>query len=347
MSNFALRRFVSRRRLAASTASVVFCVAIDSVAQQAASAEALFRQAREEFKSGDLEAACPRFAAAYALDPTVGTLLNLAACDEMTGNLAGAWERYCEAREYLDPDDARARLVVDAIETLKSRVPFVSFQSEENSPSGMALRIDDVDYGSAAFGTELPLNSGAHSVVVLAPERRPRTYNLSLVEGRKYTVLVAPGEPLAPRQSPPLLEAEGRRTSPPPKKTKPSIRNLAPEAALAQGESLPTSFWAAGVVGAVGIVAGTISGVLAWKKKEEADAECTSSGFCSDSGYSATSAGRHYATVSTASFAVGIAGGLLATLIWNDSFDTAAQGHAAVWLRPTRSPAIVEYGTEF
>ncbi|HEU4534580.1 MAG TPA: tetratricopeptide repeat protein, partial [Polyangiaceae bacterium] len=53
-------------------------------------AEALFREGREAMKRGDLDEACPKFSESQELDPSAGTLLNLALCEQRKGEGARA-----------------------------------------------------------------------------------------------------------------------------------------------------------------------------------------------------------------------------------------------------------------
>ena len=62
-----------------------------------AAAEALFTEGRKAFDAGDYRIACARFAESQRLDPAVGTLINLAACNEKLDNLALAWETWQQA----------------------------------------------------------------------------------------------------------------------------------------------------------------------------------------------------------------------------------------------------------
>ena len=62
----------------------------------ATAAEALFVEGRQLFAQGDFAKACPKFEESNRLDPAVGTLLNLAACEEKAGKRAQACTHYAE-----------------------------------------------------------------------------------------------------------------------------------------------------------------------------------------------------------------------------------------------------------
>ena len=54
-------------------------------------AEALFEEGRRLVAAGSFVDACPKFADSQRLDPSPGTLLNLASCYEKLGRSATAW----------------------------------------------------------------------------------------------------------------------------------------------------------------------------------------------------------------------------------------------------------------
>src|SRR5215510_5077923 len=81
--------------------------AADETARDPATAEALFTEGRKAFDAGRFAEACQKFAESQRLDPGAGTLINLAACREKTGEIALAWAAWKEALDNLRSDDDR------------------------------------------------------------------------------------------------------------------------------------------------------------------------------------------------------------------------------------------------
>src|SRR5882757_7808503 len=75
-------------RLSRFALAAILCGALPRVAHagekgpDAVRAEALFDEGRRLMTAGDFTAACPKFASSQALDPAIGTALNLANCYE-------------------------------------------------------------------------------------------------------------------------------------------------------------------------------------------------------------------------------------------------------------------------
>src|SRR3954468_15943585 len=78
---------------------VTSSAALAAPAQQTdpAAAESLFKTARALLDKGDWAAACPKFEASLALNPSASTAINIARCHEHDGKLATAWEDYNRA----------------------------------------------------------------------------------------------------------------------------------------------------------------------------------------------------------------------------------------------------------
>src|SRR5215472_3244398 len=85
-------------------------------ARDPAAAEELFRKGREAIRRGDYAAGCPMFEESQRLDPSVGTLMNVADCEEHDGALATAWGHWH------DIVDAMARSGDDRIGVARSRL---------------------------------------------------------------------------------------------------------------------------------------------------------------------------------------------------------------------------------
>src|SRR5260221_9700518 len=92
----------SAARVLSSTALVVSSalVAPDARAQPSpddAGAEALFLEGRRLMDAARFDEACAKFAASQKLAPGLGTLMNLADCEEHRGRTATAWAHFREA----------------------------------------------------------------------------------------------------------------------------------------------------------------------------------------------------------------------------------------------------------
>src|SRR4051795_11986152 len=89
-----------RRTLPCSlVAALALTLAAPARAGDSAAAEALFQQAKMLTEQQRYDEACPKFAASYKLDKTLGTLLNLADCEEHIDHVASAWAHWGEAVE--------------------------------------------------------------------------------------------------------------------------------------------------------------------------------------------------------------------------------------------------------
>src|ERR1051325_3142120 len=92
--------FVASRRTV-SLLVAGLCATLAGVAhadpRDAAAAEALFDEGKALYAKGDYQAACPKLAESYRLDPGTGALFALALCHERAGKPASAWVEFMEA----------------------------------------------------------------------------------------------------------------------------------------------------------------------------------------------------------------------------------------------------------
>src|SRR6185312_13115774 len=93
---------------------------------ESAAAEALFQQGKSLVEQKQWDEACPKFAASYKLDKTLGTLLNLADCEEHQTRIASAWAHWGEAVELAEKTgDKRVGFATERRDALVKRLPMI------------------------------------------------------------------------------------------------------------------------------------------------------------------------------------------------------------------------------
>ena len=71
----------------------------EPTAQDRALAETLFRDGRALVQAGKVAEGCTKLADSQQLDPQMGTLLNVALCQEQQGKTASAWAAFVEVSD--------------------------------------------------------------------------------------------------------------------------------------------------------------------------------------------------------------------------------------------------------
>jgi len=320
-------RSTSRRRLRGALAiaahvAVIAGARLGAAAPQRdpAAAEALFVAGREAVERGDYAAACAKFAESDRLDPAPGTLMNLADCEEHIHHPAAAWSRWKEALEQLPPDDPRLPLARERAAAIERRVPRLTLRLATGA-AGATVTRDGAEIGPGALGIALPVEPGAHTIVVTAPGREERRTTVTLNEGDAVERTLDAGAKL------------------------PEPAGSTAPAASTHGAGRRTLAFVLAGVGAVGVAAGAATGILAIQKRDDLAANCYPANVCNDAGADAANAGHTYATVSTVSFiAGGVALGAAVVLFATSPRSSPARGARAApprttaWLAPSVSP---------
>ncbi|HEU5075007.1 MAG TPA: hypothetical protein VFU02_12545 [Polyangiaceae bacterium] len=164
-------------------------------AARGAAAEALFESGHEAMSKGDYDTACARFAESNRLDPAVGSLLNLAACEEKRGRLATSWQLFKRVMSDLPPGDDRYPIAQRRASALRPRVPHVTLKLASDAPKQTTVKYGAVVLGHASFDVPLPFDPGEHRLLVGAPEREARAYTVVVSEGETKVLTVGPGDP--------------------------------------------------------------------------------------------------------------------------------------------------------
>src|SRR5450432_676614 len=120
-------------------------------ARDPAAAEELFRQGRAASQKKDFTTACAKFRESNRLDPAVGTVFNIADCEEKLGRLATSWTMFQEVVQRLSADDNRRAIAEQRARALESRVPKLSIRLAHTDRSAVVVRRDGVSLGTASL----------------------------------------------------------------------------------------------------------------------------------------------------------------------------------------------------
>lgn len=279
--------------------------------------------AREQLKIGYLLAqenkcdeALPHLVESLRLDPKAITLINLADCEEKVGKLSDAMGHWVDARaraqsEGLRPIEEEATARATALEPRLARLTIVLAPS---APKDAVVERDGVVLGAPSMGVALPLDPGAHTILVRVQGREDATTQLTLGEGEAKRVELEAGAPLAG-----ALHA----TSP--------VREPASTSALS-----PLVFVGFGVA-AAGLAAGSVTGLMALGAGSDAKTSCPDLRCRDASALDDIETGRTLGMVSTISFIVAGAGAAVGVygLLWAKPSATKPSPSVGVSIAPT------------
>ena len=145
-------------------------------ADDKALASILFREGRTLMAGGRIAEACVKLEESQRLDPSGGTILNLALCHEQEGRLARSWSEFKEAELVARGDGRRDREVeaashVQALEPRLSRLTIVV--PPGTRVEGLVIERDGREVGQGAWSMAVPLDGGEHVVRATALGREP------------------------------------------------------------------------------------------------------------------------------------------------------------------------------
>jgi hypothetical protein len=287
----------------------------------------------------DYVAACAKFAESQRLDPSSGTLLNLARCYNLQGKTATAWAKYLEAgrlarqqNRTAHADEARARAA-----ELEPNLSYLTIVVT-GLPNDATIERDDVRLEPGSLGSKLPIDPGPHLVKVRAPGYKDQQVSVTIGVAKDAQTLVVPAlTPIpgaAPAELPPApattetpvppaaaansaparREQEALSPPAPAPRVGPAFNEPPPRdrAASHGGSAAP---WILGGVGVVGIGVGATFGVLALGSYKDADKQCPEHHACSADAMQLRSTADTQAWIANIGVGAGIVGlGIAAVL---------------------------------
>jgi len=261
-------------------------------AQANPAAETLFDSGREALAKGDYERACQQLRESNRLEPAVGTLFNLADCEEKRGKLATAWALFRAVEQKVPAGDERAAIARERAHALEPRLPKVTLKLADGAPKETTVRDGDTEIGAASLGVPIPMDPGTHEFAVSSPGRPSRLVHVRLAEGEQRTVEVQPKDTDA------NADAATRAQAPTPTATSDTA---------SRGTDTKTLGFVLGGVGIAGLAVGAVAGVMVLGKKSTADENCPNK-VCNQKGMDAVDEAVTLRTVSNVGWIVGALG---------------------------------------
>ncbi len=154
-------------------------------------ADALFAEA-QALKETNLLQACAKFDESLALNPqAIGTLINVALCEEKLGRVASAVARFAEARDRAIEGSLPAyqKAAEEHLATLAGEVPHVAITLAESATVGIRVLVDNHAVELASLAA-LPVDPGERVITVSAPGRVTFETKLVIARGESLTVSV-------------------------------------------------------------------------------------------------------------------------------------------------------------
>ena len=282
--------------------------AAEPTAEQREAARVAYDRGRKLFAENKFADARAAFQEAYDNVPNPIVLVSIGECQLRLGNYEDshdAFTRYLQGRPDA-PDRADVEKKLAEIVAMPATLVITT------APAGAAVKVDGQDSGKVT-PAEIQLPRGQHTLELQLAGHTAITEPLSAKAGVRHE-LHAELQPV-PAPPPPVVVAPPPPPDPPP-------------------EPPTEAIWITGVIGATGIVAGTVLGFMALSERSDYDANPTSG---------SADRGERLALFADVAFGVGAMGALTALVLYVTSDDApeASPGEGEPASEPAASIAPV------
>jgi hypothetical protein len=187
-------------------------------------AEALFKKGLEAMKHNQFKEACDAFEGSDESDPSPGTEINLALCNEKQGKIATAWGWYRTAAGLADQRNQkdRAELARNEAVKLEPKLHKLTITVKAPAPEGLTVTRNGTSVPTAILGSDVPIDPGDYAIEVNAKNKKawkgsvhiaagPGTDRLDvpLLEDAPVAVRPAGGAPAGGDNHPPQTGTDG------------------------------------------------------------------------------------------------------------------------------------------
>jgi hypothetical protein len=263
------------------------------------------------------------FRRSYQLDPAVGTLLNLAICEEELGHLTHAWQQYQRVIETLPADDDRLPIAEQRMARLAERLPRLVIRIANGAPAATRVYRDGSEVSGASLGAVLIIDPGDHVITAEAEGHKPRRYRLSVDRASTHELTVEPGPEISALVEPPSAHSSSELPQRAPAQN---------DARAQSGSSQRTWGYVVGGLGAASFVVTGVVSLLILERKADISSDCNHSNFCGPTGLEAARQIPTLSAIGTTAFALGIVGlGAGAYLVLDAPSDPPQSGATNAW----------------
>jgi hypothetical protein len=271
-------------------------------------AATLFTEGREALARGDTEVACDKFRESFRLGKRASAMLNLAQCEETRGKLADALSHWKEGSSMLEPSDERVAVAGEHLRAIEPRVPRLRLRMAPRIPPSAQVTLDGTPVSTSSLETTMPVNPGAHEIVLAIPGRPEQRHTIVVKEREQQEVVLGTDSvPITPPASEPQPQSQARRIA----------------------------TWTAGGVGAAGVLTAAVTGVMILSKKSTVEGNCPNK-VCNATGRDAIDSANPLITVNYIGWGVGIVGAGVAT--WLLLTNPSQQSGSTTAIAPTWIP---------
>jgi hypothetical protein len=307
-------------RLAVALVAATLVLAPGSVRAQSAAAEALFRDGKRLWDSGEIAKACDKFEASERIDPAPGTELNLARCHERKQRRASAWVLYRTAAATFKRrgDKAREAEARKQAKKIESELVYLTIAVPENARvDGLVIKRNGSTVDAGLWNQRDPVDPDEYTITAEAPGYRPWSKSV-VVKDQSRKVEVPPLDQLPAPPAEPRREVRSAAAG----SDEPGARER--EVGGAEAGAAPSRWTGkrklALVFAAVGVAAagaGVGLGLHASTLEHRSDLICNTPTCDKQAAVDLNQSARHYALAADIGFAAG---------------GVAVVGAAALWL---------------
>lgn len=154
-------------------------------------ADKLFDDGRRYLAAKEYALACTAFEQSQAVDPAIGTLLNIALCYERWGKTTAAYRWYVDAAKLAAASsDDREKGARAKVAELEPKVPYLEVTVPADADAGTTFMLDGNEVEKAKLIEKQPVEPGKHIIVARVSNKPPVETMFEIAAGERKQVTI-------------------------------------------------------------------------------------------------------------------------------------------------------------